>query len=175
MCVTIRNSMHGVLLLPPLKKQRELVQGPINLIIKNQRWKDTVVEFNLKTTPRIENKFFKNFALLMTVLFKQSVYDNWLNSCINCTLYFFVIGNGRCTNQSSTQPATYHHKSHVSSGNGNPSRVEITFKTRNAGSHTTAVLSPTATTPRREKRQNSKCRGVTSYMHFMQRQEVFLT
>ena len=30
MCVTIRNSMHGVLLLPSLKKQREFIQGPIN-------------------------------------------------------------------------------------------------------------------------------------------------
>ena len=30
MCVTIRNSMHGVLLLPSLKKQRELIQRPIN-------------------------------------------------------------------------------------------------------------------------------------------------
>ena len=28
-CVTIRNFMHGVLLLPSLKKQRELIQGPI--------------------------------------------------------------------------------------------------------------------------------------------------
>ena len=29
MCVTIRYSMHGVLLLPSLEKQRELIQGPI--------------------------------------------------------------------------------------------------------------------------------------------------
>ena len=29
MCVTIRNSVHRVLLLPSLKNQRELIQGPI--------------------------------------------------------------------------------------------------------------------------------------------------
>ena len=34
MCVTIRNSMHGVLLLPSLKKQRELIQGPISFAFK---------------------------------------------------------------------------------------------------------------------------------------------
>ena len=40
MCVTIRNSMHGVLLLPSLKKQQELIQGPI-IFLHNQRnyWK----------------------------------------------------------------------------------------------------------------------------------------
>ena len=29
MCIIFRNSMHGVLLLPSLKKQRELIQGSI--------------------------------------------------------------------------------------------------------------------------------------------------
>ena len=38
MCVTIRNSVHGVLLLPSLKKQRELIQGPIKLSFPNQPW-----------------------------------------------------------------------------------------------------------------------------------------
>ena len=31
MCVTIRNFMHGLLLLSSLKKQRELIQEPINV------------------------------------------------------------------------------------------------------------------------------------------------
>ena len=34
MCVSIRNFMHGVLLLPSLKKQRKLIQGPI--MIENE-------------------------------------------------------------------------------------------------------------------------------------------
>ena len=37
MCVTIRNSMHGVLLLPSLKKQRELIQGPITLNVNDRK------------------------------------------------------------------------------------------------------------------------------------------
>ena len=40
MCDTIRNSMHGVLLLPSLKKQRELLQRLIN---KFESGIDTVV------------------------------------------------------------------------------------------------------------------------------------
>ena len=35
MCVIIQNSMHGLLLLGSLKKQRELIQGPITSIYCN--------------------------------------------------------------------------------------------------------------------------------------------
>ena len=56
MCVTIRNFIHGVLLLPSLKKQRELIQGPITI-------KERKMAKQLERTTERRNKWWNKMRM----------------------------------------------------------------------------------------------------------------
>ena len=62
MCVTIRNSMHGVLLLPSLKKQLELIQGPLRFpcVVGYDRKDHGIVKMLLirKLNTKLDNVMF---------------------------------------------------------------------------------------------------------------------
>ena len=57
MCVTIRNSMHGVLSLPSLKKQRELIQEPVTIFRQTMRHARDFLRHRAESPGRFRARF----------------------------------------------------------------------------------------------------------------------
>ena len=76
MFVTIRNSMHGVLLLPFLKKQRELIQGPIINLGTSRMYNEIqyiVLAYEMVGCVQLYYQSTKNIILTFTL--KDCYYD----------------------------------------------------------------------------------------------------
>ena len=107
-CVTIRNSMHEVLLLPSMKKQRELIQGSIKKPLRRSCHR--VHNWLVSKTDAVQvlQLYFKIFSCCVHSLFSKAtlssgtvVFGKYLNNnyfyCFTTFVTFFTSVSFPCT------------------------------------------------------------------------------
>ena len=88
MCVTIQNSVHGVLLLPSLKKQRELIQGPIKNFLEIEHQDVRCVGY---APGQIWSRGLKSFMITLWHTYENFAYTV-RPSIVLAFLFIFVRG-----------------------------------------------------------------------------------